>query len=138
MLQHSDRSRGRDSAKQPPRFGVDNGTLPRLPPNHLKCWFAEWIEAVAEKGACGFTSGFGLGGCSIDVIQDGIDEWRVQIRTKRGVTGWVLASKFKGGKRATAFAFRGSSNERRARVHLLCDGLAQCFVCRANRLSYRL
>jgi hypothetical protein len=36
MLQDSDRSRGRDSAKQPSRFGVDNGILPRLPSNHLK------------------------------------------------------------------------------------------------------
>jgi hypothetical protein len=31
-------------------------------------WFAEWDEAVAEKGHCGFISGFGQGGCTIDII----------------------------------------------------------------------
>jgi hypothetical protein len=62
-------------------------------------WFSEWIEAVAEKGNCGFTSGFGLGGCSINIVRDGVDDWWVQVRTSRGVTGWVLASKFENGKR---------------------------------------
>jgi hypothetical protein len=62
-------------------------------------WFSEDIESVAEKGACGFTSGFGLGGCTIDIVQDGVDEWWVQVRTSKGETGWVLASGFKNGKR---------------------------------------
>jgi hypothetical protein len=56
-------------------------------------WFGEWIEAVAEKGQCGFTSGFGLGGCEIDIVNDGISEWWVQIKTRKGLTGWVLAHK---------------------------------------------
>lgn len=34
--------------------------------------FEENIEAVAEKGACGFTSGFGPGGCTIDIVKDGV------------------------------------------------------------------
>jgi len=62
-------------------------------------WFAQWIEAVAEKGACGFTSGFGQGGCVVDITEDGTADWWVQVKTKSGLTGWVLASKYDGGKR---------------------------------------
>jgi hypothetical protein len=61
-------------------------------------WFAEWEEAVAEKSHCGFTSGFGQGGCEIDIIKDGVSEWWVQVKTSSGVTGWVLAEKFNGDK----------------------------------------
>lgn len=57
-------------------------------------WFAVWAEAVAEKGQCGFTSGFGPGGCTIDIIKYGVSEWWVQVKTSSGVTGWVLAEKF--------------------------------------------
>jgi hypothetical protein len=56
-------------------------------------WFAEWIEAVAEKEHCGFTSGYGPGGCTVDIIKDGSSEWWVQVETNSGITGWVLASK---------------------------------------------
>jgi hypothetical protein len=62
-------------------------------------WFAQWIEAVAEKGHCGFTGGFGPGGCTIDIINDGVSEWWVQVKTSSGLTGWVLAAKFNGDKR---------------------------------------
>jgi len=62
-------------------------------------WFAVWIEAVAEKGQCGFRLGFGQGGCSIDIIKDGVSEWWVQVNTSSGLTGWVLAEKFNGDKR---------------------------------------
>jgi hypothetical protein len=62
-------------------------------------WFAVWIEAVAEKGGCGFTSGFGLGGCTIDIVQDGVSEWWVQVKTRSGLEGWVLAAKRNGAKR---------------------------------------
>jgi hypothetical protein len=58
-----------------------------------------WIEAVAEKGRCGFGV-FGQGGCSIDIVKDGVSEWWVQVRTSSGVTGWVLAEKFNGDKRS--------------------------------------
>ena len=61
-------------------------------------WFAEWIETVAAKGKCGFRGG-GLGGCTIDITQDGIREWWVQVRTISGLTGWLLAEKINGGKR---------------------------------------
>jgi hypothetical protein len=60
-------------------------------------WFAEWIEAVAEKGQCGF-GGFGRGLCTIDIVKDGVSEWWVQVKTRKGLTGWVLAAKFNGGK----------------------------------------
>jgi hypothetical protein len=62
-------------------------------------WFKEWIEAAAETGHCGFTSGFSLGGCTIDIIKDGSSEWWVQVKTSSGLTGWVLATKFNGDKR---------------------------------------
>jgi hypothetical protein len=61
-------------------------------------WFGEWIETVAEKGQCGFTSGFGQGGCTIDIIKDGVSEWWVQVKTSKGLTGWVLAHKWTRGK----------------------------------------
>jgi hypothetical protein len=56
-------------------------------------WFAAWTEAVAEKGQCGFTSGFGPGGCTVDVIKNGVSEWWVQVKTGSGLTGWVLGQK---------------------------------------------
>jgi hypothetical protein len=62
-------------------------------------WFAEWIEAVAEKGHCGFRLGFDAGGCSIDIVKDGISEWWLQVRTSSGLTGWALAEKINGDKR---------------------------------------
>ena len=58
-------------------------------------WFEEYYEMVAERGACGFTAGFGLGGCTVDIIDDGVSEWWVQVKTSKGITGWVLAEKVK-------------------------------------------
>ena len=57
-------------------------------------WFEEDIEAVAEKGECGFTSGFGPGGCTIDIVKNGVIEWWVHIKTSNGVSGWVLAVRY--------------------------------------------
>ncbi len=57
-------------------------------------WFQENIEAIAEKGACGFTSGFGPGGCTIDIVKDGVIEWWVKVKTSNGVSGWVLAVRY--------------------------------------------
>lgn len=56
-------------------------------------WFAEWIEGVAEHDQCGFTSGYGPGGCTVNIIRDGKGEWWVQVKTD-SVTGWVLAAKY--------------------------------------------
>ena len=56
-------------------------------------WFQEDIETVAEKGGCGFGS-FGPGGCTVDIVKDGVIEWWVQIKTSNGVTGWVLAVRY--------------------------------------------
>jgi hypothetical protein len=56
-------------------------------------WFAEDIEAVGGKGECGFTSGFGQGGCTVNIVEDGASEWWVKIKTNSGLTGWVLAAK---------------------------------------------
>ena len=57
-------------------------------------WIAVWTEAVAERGQCGFTIGFGKGGCEIDIIKDGVSEWWVEVKTSSGLVGWVLADKF--------------------------------------------
>lgn len=46
-------------------------------------WFEDNIEAVAEKGECGFTSGFGPGGCDIDILKDGVIEWWVKVKTSK-------------------------------------------------------
>ncbi len=61
-------------------------------------WFKENIEAVAEKGECGFGS-FGPSGCTIDIVKDGVIEWWVQVRTSNGVSGWVLAVRYSGDNR---------------------------------------
>jgi hypothetical protein len=62
-------------------------------------WFTEDFETVAEKGGCGFTSGFGLGGCTVDIVKDGVSDWWVQVKTSSGLTGWVLSGKWHGDKR---------------------------------------
>lgn len=56
-------------------------------------WFQENVESVAEKGACGF-SYFGSGGCTIDIVKDGVLEWWVQVKTSTGLTGWALAVRY--------------------------------------------
>jgi hypothetical protein len=56
--------------------------------------FEEYVEEVAEKGECGFTSGFGPGGCTIDIVKDGVIEWWVQVKTNNGINGWMLAVKY--------------------------------------------
>jgi len=61
-------------------------------------WFAEWDEAVAEKGHCGFTSGFSLEGCSIDVVEYGKRDWWVHVKGSSGLTGWFLAARLDGNK----------------------------------------
>jgi hypothetical protein len=62
-------------------------------------WFEVDIEAVAEKGQCGFTAGFGPGGCTIDIVKEGVSEWWVQVKTSTGLRGWVVAEKQNGDKR---------------------------------------
>jgi len=62
-------------------------------------WFSEWIEAVAEKGQCGFSGGYGPGGCTINITKDGKSEWWVHVKTSHGLSGWVLAQRLNGGKR---------------------------------------
>lgn len=61
-------------------------------------WFAVGDESVGEDGHCGFRSGFGQGGCYIDIIKDGRREWWVHVKTSSGLTGWVVAAKFNGDK----------------------------------------
>lgn len=56
--------------------------------------FEVYKDAVAEKGRCGFTSGFGAAGCTIDIVKDGIIEWWVQVKTSNDASGWVLAVKY--------------------------------------------
>ena len=56
--------------------------------------FEEDIDAVAENGQCGFTSGFGPSGCTIDIVKDGMIEWWVKVKTSNGIIGWVLAVRY--------------------------------------------
>jgi hypothetical protein len=47
-------------------------------------------EVVVEKGGpCGFGE-FGQGACLAEVIENGVKEWWVQIKTSDGQTGWVF------------------------------------------------
>jgi hypothetical protein len=62
-------------------------------------WFQESYEVVSEKGACGFTVGYGPGGCMVDIVNDGVSEWWMQVKTKNGARGWVLVGKFDDEKR---------------------------------------
>jgi hypothetical protein len=42
--------------------------------------------------------GFGKDNCNIQVISNGIKEWWVQVKTAKGGSGWVCASKVTGDK----------------------------------------
>ena len=53
---------------------------------------------MAEKGHCGFTSGFSIGGCSIDIVEYGRRDWWVHVKGSSGLTGWVLAASLDGDK----------------------------------------
>lgn len=57
-------------------------------------WLSDDIETVAENGACGFTSGFGPSGCTIDIVKDGVIEWWIKVKTSSGASGWVLAVRY--------------------------------------------
>jgi len=61
-------------------------------------WFAQWDEGVGEKGHCGFTMGFGPGGCTIDIVEYGKRDWWVKAKSSSGLTGWVLAARVNGDK----------------------------------------
>jgi hypothetical protein len=54
-------------------------------------WFTDYIDPVVEKNAsCNFDD---YRGCDFKVIQNGVKEWWVKVKTGRGLTGWVLAAK---------------------------------------------
>jgi hypothetical protein len=59
-------------------------------------WSSSYYENVIAKGSwCGFAD---KSQCNIEIIENGIDEWWVQVRTVSGLTGWVRASKNVHGK----------------------------------------
>jgi hypothetical protein len=52
-------------------------------------WFTEYFEKVVSKdGWCGFAD---KNECTIRVTKSGVKEWWVQVKTKSGHVGWVLA-----------------------------------------------
>jgi hypothetical protein len=54
-------------------------------------WFTESYEQIIEKGSsCGFAD---KTLCTVEITKNGVKEWWVQVKTAKGVTGWVLASK---------------------------------------------
>jgi hypothetical protein len=62
-------------------------------------WWHWSDEEVVEKGGpCGFGA-FGQGACIAEVIENGVNEWWVQVKTASGRTGWVYADKSIGNKR---------------------------------------
>lgn len=59
-------------------------------------WFREDDEQVIEGNfPCGFAD---KTVCTIKIIHKGVQQWWVQVKTKAGSTGWVLAGKFDGDK----------------------------------------
>ena len=54
-------------------------------------WFADYYEKLTYKGGmCGFVSN--PSECDINVRTDGNIEWWVQVKTSKGLVGWVRAS----------------------------------------------
>lgn len=49
-------------------------------------WFTDYIDWVVEKNASCDR------GCHVKVIQNGVKEWWVRVKTEDGLTGWVLAA----------------------------------------------
>jgi len=54
-------------------------------------WTGDYHDEVATKGSgCVFAD---KSRCEFQIVENGIREWWVQVRTGEGVTGWVLAGK---------------------------------------------
>ena len=54
-------------------------------------WFTEYIDRIVEKsGSCSFSD---ARSCLFKVVQNGVKEVWVQVKTDNARTGWVLASK---------------------------------------------
>jgi hypothetical protein len=52
-------------------------------------------ESTAYKGSCGF---FDAALCGINMIESGVHEWWIQLKTDDGFTGWILGIKENGDK----------------------------------------
>ena len=58
--------------------------------------FTEYAEHVAAKGYdCGFAD---KSECTIDIVENGVSEWWVHVKTANGLTGWVLGATVNGDK----------------------------------------
>lgn len=67
-------------------------------------WFKVYFEDIEEKGSF---CGFGKNQCTIVIIQNGVKEWWVQVKTSTDLTGWVLASNLNGDKHWINRSFAG-------------------------------
>jgi hypothetical protein len=68
-------------------------------------WFTEYIDQVVEKRAsCDFPD---ERACYVKIIEYGIKEWWLQLKTRGGRTGWVLATKYTDAKDLGYTAFDG-------------------------------
>lgn len=57
-------------------------------------WFTEYIDQVVEKSAsCDFPD---ERACYVKIIEYGLKEWWLQVKTRSGRTGWVLATEYRG------------------------------------------
>jgi hypothetical protein len=66
--------------------------------------FAVYYESVVAKGSwCGFGD---KTQCTVEIIENGVQEWWVKVKRKNGREGWVLASKQSGDKRWDSVNFR--------------------------------
>jgi hypothetical protein len=55
-------------------------------------WFTEYIDQVVERHAsCNFPD---ERACYVKIIEYGVKEWWLQVKTRSGRTGWVLATKY--------------------------------------------
>jgi hypothetical protein len=54
-------------------------------------WYTQYYESEGDlRGGCGFAD---KSQCSFAISKRGVQEWWVRVKTKSGLTGWVLASK---------------------------------------------
>jgi hypothetical protein len=73
-----------------PRYGLDASDYWNFWAKGV--WFTEYIDQVVEKNSpCEWPD---ARACYVKVFRNGIREWWLQVKTRSGHTGWVLASRY--------------------------------------------
>jgi len=60
-----------------------------------RVWFEEYYEMVAKRAHAASQRALASVDAPLNIIDDGVSEWWVQVKTSKGITGWVLAEKVK-------------------------------------------